>query len=242
MKSDLNDYDPRSRLVGAVVLVMIAVVFLPMLLNQKVEDPDAAGGNGGAEVMEITSQGKKIFVSKITPLETEAGAPASTGTSEPAGGGKTDAMAPDAAVKPAPGSALLRPGYVKSADEKAAPAPATKAPSPEQKRTGAEKPAAPAADKAAPAAAPAPSSTPTAVTESGWIVQVGLFSDAANVNKATGLLKKHGYTTRQESVKTRRGEATRVFLGPFSTREAADRILASVERSTGLKGFVATRD
>ena len=56
-------YDPKARIVGAIVLVSLAVIFLPMALEAPAT-PDATA----AAVIEIPQKDLKVFVSKITPI------------------------------------------------------------------------------------------------------------------------------------------------------------------------------
>lgn len=56
-------YDPKARIVGAIVLVSLAVIFLPMALEAPAT-PDATA----AAVIEIPQKDRKVFVSKITPI------------------------------------------------------------------------------------------------------------------------------------------------------------------------------
>jgi DedD protein len=60
------EFNPKHRIVGAVVLVALAVIFFPMLLENR-----EAADNHGTSVIEIPQKEKKIFVSKITPVDGE---------------------------------------------------------------------------------------------------------------------------------------------------------------------------
>ncbi len=59
----LPDFDPRHRIIGAIVLVSLAVIFLPMVLDSRaLHEADAV------PMFEIPERDKKIFVSKVTPI------------------------------------------------------------------------------------------------------------------------------------------------------------------------------
>ena len=70
VNSNFQDYDPRHRLTGAIVLILLAVIFLPMLLSKS---PDVTNTGDEPVVMEITKDGNNVFVSRISaiPPETE---------------------------------------------------------------------------------------------------------------------------------------------------------------------------
>ena len=63
VKNNFQEYDPRHRLTGAVVLILLAIILLPMLLSkdQDVQEPEI-----DPVVMEVTKEGKKVFVSRIS--------------------------------------------------------------------------------------------------------------------------------------------------------------------------------
>jgi DedD protein len=90
-------------------------------------------------------------------------------------------------------------------------------------------------------APPAQSSSKTAASaKSGYMVQVGSYSNKSNADKAAGKLRAKGYTVHTGPVKTSKGTVTRVWLGPFKDRKTADKIKASVKRSTGMSAIIKT--
>jgi DedD protein len=77
-------------------------------------------------------------------------------------------------------------------------------------------------------------------SKSGYMVQVGSYSNKSNADKAAGKLRAKGYTVHTGPVKTSKGTVTRVWLGPFKDRKTADKIKASVKRSTGMSAIIKT--
>jgi DedD protein len=116
----------------------------------------------------------------------------------------------------------------------AAPASAVTAPRPA---------AAPAVAASAPAAPVAPTNAVTAPgteTEIGrFVVQVGAFADAAAVQLIRGRAEKLGLKTYTQVAETVAGNRTRVRIGPFDTREAADHAAAKA-KAGGLSAVVLT--
>ncbi len=112
-------------------------------------------------------------------------------------------------------------------------------------------PAAPAAPPSLPAAdvksaaAPAPkpvtpAARPTAeapVASARFVVQIGAFAEAAAVRDVRAKAQKAGVATFTQVVETSEGRRTRVRVGPFDSREAAEKAAAQV-KAAGLPGSV----
>lgn len=70
-----------------------------------------------------------------------------------------------------------------------------------------------------------------------YTVQIGIFSDAANVKKLQQKLQTLGYKSYSETIDTPKGEKIRLRAGPFADREQADNALAAI-KDAGLSGLV----
>jgi DedD protein len=184
----------KQRLVGAAVLVIAAVVFVPMVLDQ-----------GEEEAARIVPA-PRVIEPEPEPLPADADARA-----VPLGGGGT-------AAPPAPAPAPVEPAPGKQA------APAKEATPAEQ--------AAPAM-KAAPAKKATPTKEPA---QSGYAVQLGSFSNAANARGLRDKLKASGYAAFVKST----GSVTRVYVGPQPSRAAAEKMLKKLRSETKLQGLVVT--
>ena len=57
----------------------------------------------------------------------------------------------------------------------------------------------------------------------GFVVQVAALRDADKVSEVQSALKSKGIASFTESVSTKGGAVTRVRIGPFPTREAAEK-------------------
>ncbi len=162
----------RQRLIGAVAIALLLIVFVPMVL-----DSDPRPARQEADL-------------KIPPRENAPPLPAPT---------------------PAPG-------------ETKAPEPADKSPPPKvavvQPKTSPVPPPAPA-PKAAPAPAPAASS---AAAKEGFVIQVGAFADEAKAQQLKEKLAASNIAAYTESA----GSLTRIRVGPFTTRDAADKNIPAV--------------
>jgi len=74
---------------------------------------------------------------------------------------------------------------------------------------------------------------------SGWVVRVGVFQIPENAKKRRSLLDENGFNVNLEETKLNGKTAIRVFLGPFSTEEEAERMKARAVMVTNDKAFVA---
>ena len=85
---------------------------------------------------------------------------------------------------------------------------------------------------------PAAAQPAAAATQGGrFIVQVGAFADDAAVREARQKAERAGVRTYTQVVNTKDGKRTRVRVGPFGSREEADKAAATLKKA-GLGGAV----
>lgn len=141
----------------------------------------------------------------------------------PAPAATATAVAPPAPVKAEP----LPPPPKPVVAAPAKPAPATKPAA----TTVAEKPAA-AAPK------PKPEAKPVDTGNTGFVVQVGAFADAAAATALRDKLRAAGLNAFTDTVNTDGGKRTRVRVGPAMNRAEADALKAQVKAKAGIDGIV----
>lgn len=93
----------------------------------------------------------------------------------------------------------------------------------------------------APAATPTPEPTPaapTAAAGTGFAVQLGAFSSAADATALRDRLRAGGINAFTEVVQTDRGTLTRVKAGPVLGRPEAEQLKAKVNAQFGVDGLV----
>lgn len=173
----------RRRLVGAIALVLLAVIVLPMVFDAEPRQGTPA-------------------VSVRIPSEDDAGF--------------SPKPPPKAAPAP-PVATIPKPEPQKPALEKA-----------EEKPQPVAKPEPPAAKSENPRAESAPAGGEK------FYFQVGAFSDPAKVKEVTGKLKSAGLPYFTEQVAVSKGQATRVRVGPYADRAAAEKAAEQV-KTLGLK-------
>lgn len=125
-----------------------------------------------------------------------------------------------------------------------APAPVKAEPLPTTPRppvAAAAKPLPPASESKPAATLPAkPATTPAPVGagDTGFVVQVGAFADAAAATALRDKLRAAGLNAFTDSVETDGGKRTRVRVGPAMNRAEADALKAQVKAKAGIDGIV----
>ena len=90
-----------------------------------------------------------------------------------------------------------------------------------------DKPAAAKAELVKPETAPA--NVDKAATETRYVVQVGSYGEDAKVREVRAKLEKAGLKTYVQVIETKEGKRTRVRLGPFATKDEADKAAEKVK-------------
>lgn len=221
----------RRRLVGAVALVLLAVVFLPMVLDK---EPKPVGQD---IAIRIPSQ-------ENTPFKPQAAAPKVIPAVpvEPLKAVESQTVAPEAAKQQtdkAAASGEPQPGKV-SADKPAAEQQAGAKSTATLHMEIQQKPATPSAEKPAKHATEAKRET-TAKSQ-GYVILLGAFANADNAKQRQAKLNALGVRFYTEKVKTPSGEKLRVRAGPYATREEAEKVLGRLKSQGITDGVVAEKN
>lgn len=78
-------------------------------------------------------------------------------------------------------------------------------------------------------------------SDGSFAIQVGVYSDAANVKQLQAKLKDGGYVSHTEKISTPKGEKIRLRVGSYPSRQAAADALVKLKDS-GLTGMVISND
>ncbi len=200
---DVNALKRRSRrrLVGAIALVLLAVIVLPMVFDQDPRPPAAPVG------VRIPSEDDTGFTPKVTsrgdaaakaPAPPESAAPTPV---EPAVAQETGEKVTE---KPAE-QAMDRPS--EQVAEKAAEKPTAKPPAPEETRRA-----------------------ENALANTSDVVAIGTYADEKNARTLVAKLKSEKIPAYAEPLETAKGPRTRVRAGPFPTEEAAEKARTRMQR------------
>lgn len=191
----------RRRLVGAIVLVTVVAVVLPMILDSEPK-PATQSIN-----IQIPSPEAGVFPAKpvsLKPAEKSAAVPAPV-ASEPA---------PKAETKIESGTETRpEPAVVAKAEPKVQSAPVPEKPVAKAPVTQTESPVKPKAPGAG-----------------GFVIQVAALSDAAKAKELQAKIAGGGLKAYTEVVQTAKGPVTRVRVGPYASREAAEKARPSLQQ------------
>jgi DedD protein len=234
----------RRRLIGAAVLVGLGIIGFPLLFETQprpiaVDIPIEIPSRESAAPLSLPAP-------KTAATPRAAASVAEPRRAEPPPEPAQTAAPPVAPVTASTATAASAPatGMVASAPKQAAPsaqAVAVPAPPSAPARTAAPIDVARDAQRAqalldgkpdpataAPAAAAAPAST---VKESRFVVQAGAYTDAAALREARQKVERLGLKTYTQVIETDSGARTRVRVGPFATRDEAEKAAARIKGS-----------
>jgi DedD protein len=226
----------KQRLIGATVLVALAVIFLPMLIDGPEAEREAESEqlsldlptrpDRPMETREIALQPAPLPTPVVPAAGSDVLPVVDTGaeqrvdalSGEPAGAGSDPVAATSSSASAASAPATAR----TDATPPAATASTSSAPSatPRPAATAPVSPRPAAATSAAPAPAPA---LPTATAGGRYAVNVGSYANVANAENLLTRLKNAGISAYSESVNLEGRPVRRVRLGPFAQRSEAER-------------------
>lgn len=239
----------KQRLVGAIVLISLAVIFLPMLFTGQDEQEKKFESSIPPEpVYEIKSPQVSVPlplpaktlekvplrepIAQEKPTEAIPEAANLTKQAEQAANPPAQTPQPVMVVKPA-----IKPDIKPQSID--APTPTSQpdskpalTPSQTPSQTSSQTPAEPA--QAAPVQAAA--IKPSDVT--GWVVQVGSFSRQPNARKLRDKLRKMGMASFVVTGVSDNKTVYRVRVGPEINRADAEKIQATIKKKTNLSGLV----
>ena len=215
----------RRRLIGAIALVTIVAVFLPMALDH---EPKSVNRD---ITIRIPPTSSGTFTSKLAPMPDAK--PASETPVQPATPAKGDA--PKAAAAPVAKPAAQASASPTVDTEAAAP----KKPAVVQPKAQAMPVAKPSA-KSAPAPKAADPAQPAAQSAGGYVVQVAALNDADKAKQMQEQIAAAGVKSYTEVVPIAKGQVTRVRAGPFASRAEAEKIRDQL-KGMGLNGNVVEK-
>jgi len=209
----------KQRMVGALVLIALAVIFLPMLFSRQDEQRqvrvDAPEAPQAPVVQQVKVEPVPVPEQQSLPQDAESVEAQAAPTAPP----------PSMPVAPAPPAPPSQRVPVQAQVQAQAPAPAPK-PAPVAKPTPAPAPVA----KADPAA----SKIDANGLPVSWAVQLASLSNRASADSLQKSLRSQGYNAYVRSA----DGMNRVFVGPLIERAEAERLRDLISRQQNVKGFV----
>ncbi|TDR43256.1 DedD protein [Tahibacter aquaticus] len=206
----------KQRLIGAAVLIALAVIFVPMFLSGSPPKGDTVTEN-----LSIPPAPEREFQTRVVPAE----------------GGKatTPTPLPNAAAPPSDKVATVDVGGHQRNEVAYPDAPPATAPANSAKPTSVAtaKPVEPASKPPVERAAPA------ANANGRFAVHLGVFANSGNADALVASARKQGLTAYTETTDVDGKPATRVRLGPFEDRSTAESARLKLQKADAkLKGAV----
>jgi DedD protein len=188
----------KQRLLGAAVLIALAIIFVPMFLGNAPPKQDSTTVN-----LDIPAPPERKFETRTLPVETPSAVPAAVpamadsnkvATVDTHAPGRTDAHPEDATTAPTAAPVKPEPKPAASVEPKAVPTP----------------PAATAA------------TTPASAAPGRFAVNLGIYADQAHADALVAKVKKLGQPAYSEATEYQGKSALRVRVGPFADRALAE--------------------
>ncbi len=219
----------RRRLVGAVALVLLMVIVLPIILK----DRAALAPQESIKITMPTS-----IAPEVNKQALEASVQTPTVKSAAIESTQEDSVKEEADITPKASADIIAETDV--AEEK------KKAQASMQIKADAELKAKAKASQAKVSESKAIEAKATEVktqvkTPTSFAVQVGVYSDMANVKQLQEKLKQAGYKSHVETINTPKGDKFRIRTGNFPSRQDAASALTKIQ-AVGLPGMVIGND
>lgn len=210
----------RRRLVGAIILVLISVTVLPIIFD------------------EPKSENEKHEIAINLPIPNQNDRNSFAPKAEPVGRESihgVDALS-ESQSKPKGTPQNAEEGIEVAGEQKRIPIPGIK---PKIDKHPIEVKNTAAANITAAVVVATPAIT-AADTTKGFVVQLGAFSDQLKAKQQQANLASNGFKAYTETLKIDNNEVTRVRIGPFSARSAAENEIKKLKK-IGLDGVVVPR-
>lgn len=202
----------RHRLIGASILVLIAVLGFPLIFDSQprpvpvdiaIEIPSRSTVKPGTPIVSPAPP-------QVAPAPAAPTAPTSPATS-------TQSAVPSPV--PAQASLQAQEEIVPKSSAAASVPSSADVPGPAPKAQASRTPATPGGKQESAAAS----------GSSRVVVQVGAYADPAKARETRQKLEKAGLKTYTQVVETKDGQRTRVRVGPYSSREEAEQVAAKIK-------------
>lgn len=228
----------KQRLIGAAVLVALAMIFLPMLL----QGPDVGEPDAAQVPLSMPAAPDQEFETRELPLAV----PQPAGEGSVLGGPSLPTGEDPNAVATVDIDGNAAPRVEAPADEPVDPSEPLQAVDAASGEALAAAPAAQPEPEPEPAASPAPAapSGPLPASSAGgrYAVNVGSFSNLANARALADKLRAAGLPVTSELVDVNGKPAMRVRVGPYAERTVAEAARLRAEGVSGTRTVVITLD
>ena len=240
----------KQRLVGAVVLVSLAVVFVPILFDLPRESNEATSETGISGIPERPQErsGSSVSVTLDLPrtqrVDAEVERERNLGPSTREGEDRSTASKDTAAASGSAGTGAsasvsgasdTEAGGVTSTSSGAATT--AKVPGDSRSKTPASRPEASTTTRE-PDDGAGNEQVAAARAAGGWMIQLGSFRKSENALALRKRLQTRGYPAFIKAGTSAQGAVSRVFVGPIPDRQQAKTSAAKLRREMALEGIV----
>jgi DedD protein len=222
----------RRRLVGAIALVLLMVIVLPMVLQDR-------AATAPQEAIKITMPDDAVnqpvapvVLNEVVPAEPPIASEPAVTESE-----KSDFSEVSAADE---SSQMDGSSAVKDSDKKSVRKPEVKVAETEKVKTKSNESKSSETEVNDSVAKKVEVKVPTSNTES-FTIQVGVYSEMANVKQLQARLKDAGFDSHTENISTAKGEKIRLKAGHFGSRQEAAYALTKLQ-AADLTGMVISNN
>ncbi|WP_336366591.1 SPOR domain-containing protein [Marinobacter sp. C2H3] len=224
----------KQRIIGALVLVSLAVIFVPMIFDephsertttsiQIPEEPpfpavdvgDGSSAKGSSDQTDVPPPSSDSSLATEVPASSGAGTAQTpqyrlierSDDSAPAGGATDEPPARQDVAVPEPAPATEEPAVASTAPTKA-----------------------PANDS--------DNEEFSGSLEGAWVVQLGSFGNPDNARRLRDKAREQGYSAHLQEVTRGDVKLVRVFSGPYADRQQAEGAKGRIDKAFGLKSLV----
>jgi DedD protein len=193
----------KERIIGAIVLVVFAVLVVPVFLDGTSDEQEIV-----SESVTLPGQNGQNPTQQTVVLDRDRSQPVPASSAPKPAAATTQSRAEPVSAEP-----VSEPGTQ-------APTPATDT-----------KPTVVATNADSPAAAPAPTPATATSTTGMWAVQLGSFANQENAERLAASLREQGFAAFLSQLQTDSGALHRVRVGPQKDRDSAEAIAAQLVKS-----------
>lgn len=224
-------YGKRERISGAVILLALGVIFIPMLF-----DEPPARDERPSPVMTL---GKPVDIDRSNVDEPQPPSELKIGTDVPITFVDSNGKVRDSDPGAGSDSGSESQGRVAEA-EQLSPTRSVASSEPQSKPKPEPEPEPEPAAKPAPKPEPKPAVASNAPSSSagGWAVQVGSFGDPANAERLQKELQGKGFAAYRIP---RGSKLTVVFVGPYKSSEIGESARSRLQQQVNIKGLLVRR-
>ncbi len=222
----------KQRIIGALVLVSLAVIFVPMMFDEPHDERDVRS-------LDIPEEPPFPEVDVPEPDEQTTGVPdyqvQELTPSDRSQAGDEEVVTPVEVDESAPETPAAQIG---NASVDVRPAPETDS-EPESETVSKPAPEPSTESRPTPEIAPEGGESGSKPSLAGaWVLQLGSFGDEANARRLRNNVRERGYDAQLQEVVRGDARLTRVFSGPFAEKAEATRAKAVLDEAFNINALV----